>query len=65
MRGTMRIKFKCPACKEDIKAPVIDTYPMYYGFMRYRKCEKCNTVFVTTETVNRITHRKGREVNGC
>ena len=63
MRGTMRVKFKCPSCNGYIKAQVIDTSVESDGFKRYRKCEKCGIVFVTMENICYMTKRKGREVN--
>lgn len=64
MRGTMRKKFICPTCGENIGAPVIDTDNNWFKYRRYRKCELCGTVFVTQETIMYTTNRKGREVNG-
>ena len=64
VKNQLRKKFICPGCNEEICAPVTDMKPGYIGsgVWRYRKCEKCGVVFVTTEKVWYITKRKGRNV---
>ena len=57
MRGTLRKKFVCPSCREKVCTRVIDTKVEYYGFDRYRRCENCDAVFVTTEKIDHLSSR--------
>lgn len=59
MRGKMRKKFICPKCGEEIGAHVIDTLPFFGGFRRWRKCEECGVVFVTSEKISYISRTRG------
>lgn len=52
---------RCPVCGKPIEAPVRDTKIDYYGLTRYRRCEECGIIFVTTEKISHTTEWKGRE----
>ena len=66
MKGKMRKKFICPACKAWIGASVIDAKPIHSGFRRYRQCDECGIVFVTMEKIDHISRgsRNERQAGG-
>ena len=59
-----RIKFVCPKCNKYIKGKVRDVQLVNGGIKRYRKCEYCETSFVTFETIDYVPKQIKRRSKG-